>query len=102
MLKEKGYGCVFSPCDPEASKPSGGVAIACKRPRLCQPCIPRTTGFARAIELGRAVMTMLSLGRAVPLLVVSIYGWAKDGDEFNRFERSSGLLLAVFLSLIHI
>eukprot|EP00969_Alexandrium_andersonii_P010937 476334-Alexandrium_andersonii.AAC.1 len=35
-LRDEGYACAFSPCGPEASRPAGGVAVACKWPITCQ------------------------------------------------------------------
>ena len=90
-----GYDLYASPCNPEADSVAGGVAMAFKRPLAAQVGEPRTAAFAQAVQLGRALLAITSLGRATPFIFVTAYGWAKDGEDFKRLERTSALCVAI-------
>ena len=91
-----GYHCLLSPPDPEANRPSGGVAIVAKRELALQECEPITGEFSLARDQGRAILGLLSSHTRVPILVASVYGWPNATGDSQATAKSEALMAAVF------
>eukprot|EP00969_Alexandrium_andersonii_P061624 2716482-Alexandrium_andersonii.AAC.1 len=98
-VKAMGLTAVLSPTNPEAEATSGGVGILVRHPLGVQVCEPRSTAFAEAHRLGRAVMAIVALGGSVPALIVSFYGWASDGLDFRKADRTAALMASILEEL---
>ena len=94
-LCKMGYAAGFSPTDPEAASPSAGVGIATQRPLGALYCTPRTQSFRESHELGRASLSMVALGPALPILVATVYGWTGAMADPDNAARTDALLQAV-------
>ena len=98
-LLTAGYASTLTPPDPESGGDSGGVGILVKKSMGFQALTPRTAEFTKVWELGRACMAVVSCNRHLPILIVSVYGWADGDSRQAKYSRTSDLMSSVFAEL---
>ena len=86
-----GYSIIASPACQDGPQPSAGVGIASKRPLPIHPVKPRPPRFLEFQQIGRACIAILGVGQRTHCIVVSAYGWVKDG--FYKKQVATGHII---------
>lgn len=65
-----GYDLFLTGPDPESERPCGGVAIAVQRPLGARLAEHRSSAFADAVHMGRAIMAIVAIGSRTPTMFI--------------------------------
>eukprot|EP00969_Alexandrium_andersonii_P261024 11540128-Alexandrium_andersonii.AAC.1 len=95
-MKAAGFRGFLPPANPDAANASWGVGLFVRGPVAIHRLAPKTSGFQKSFDFGRAAIAIVSPCGHFPVMIAVVYGWASDASG-DRHGRTSAVFFSVLL-----